>query len=443
MENSCEGELLPCSNMKNNLDTPKKVRTKSKNLLIISSYPGKGETHGLNVVGVASYAKNTVKAISQVYKNEKLHVTVLAEKSDHENNYYEEGVEVKRIWKRNSSTIFPTLIKEVFKNHKKTDNILVEFEHAMFGDLFYVTPLPIFLLILKLLGKNVSVVFHQVVSDTRDLSGHINVGSNGFYPIFLNVLIHIFYTIILLLSNRVIVFEKALKDKLDKFGSSKKIIVIPHGVEKRLEKMGKREAKRGLGIKDNDFVILAFGYLAWYKGTDWLVAEISKMKSLKSFSNIKLVLAGGPNPNHLGKPYYDKYISSIERVCKENNVMLTGFVPEEEISTYYIASDLIVFPYRAMMSSSGPLSIAYTYEKPFIVSSALKDLLKSEDIEKSLDKFKIKKEKLFFANNEDFAATVKKIQKDGNYKKKLIKLSSDIGKRRNWDDIGKKYLEVI
>lgn len=443
MENSCEGGLLPYSNMKNKIIAPKKVRTKNKNLLIISSYPGKGETHGPSIVGVASYAKNTVKAISQVYKNEKLKVTVLAEKVENEGSYHEKGVEVKRIWKRNSLSIFPTLIKEVFTNHKKTDHILVEFEHAMFGDLLYVAPLPIFLLALKLLGKNVSVVFHQVVNDTRDLSGHINVNSNGFYPIFLNVLIHIFYTIILFLSTRVIVFEKTLKDKLDKYGASKKVIVIPHGVEKRLEKMGKREAKRTLGIRDNDFVILAFGYLAWYKGTDWLVAEISKMKSLRSFSNIKLVLAGGPNPNHVGKPYYDKYISSIERVCKENNVMLTGFVPEDEISTYYMASDLIVFPYRAMMSSSGPLSIAYTYEKPFIVSSALKDLLKSEDIEKSLNKFKIKKEKVFFANTEDFAATVKKIQKDDNYRKKLTKLSSDMGKRRNWEEIGKRYLEVI
>lgn len=426
-----------------NLLSLKKMRRKTKKLLIISSYPEKGEVHGSKVVGVASYAKNTVKAINEMEKEENLKLTVLAEELVGKTDYKEKGVLVKRVWRRNSFSIFPKLAKEIFTNHKDTKNILLEFEHAMFGDILYVLPLPLFLLFLKVIGKKVNVVFHQVISDTRDLSGHINLNPNSMYPEVLNVLIHIFYTMIMLLSNRIIVFEKTLKDKLDKSGRSKKVIVIPHGVEKLAKKFNKREARRGLGIKDEEFVILAFGYLAWYKGTDWLVAQISKMKSLRSLSNIKLVIAGGPNPNHIGKPYYDKYISSIQRVCREAGVTLTGFVPEDDINLYYSASDLIVFPYRTLMSSSGPLSIAYSFEKPFIVSLALRDILKSDDIEESLDKARIKKEKVFFANNEEFVEIVKKIQKDSKYKKKLSKLSSEIGKKRVWSEIGKQYLEVI
>ena len=69
-----------------------------KKLVVISSYPEKGFTHGRKTVGVASYTKNTLLGIKDLNKN--LKIVVLGEILDKPEQYLEEGIQIKRIWKR-------------------------------------------------------------------------------------------------------------------------------------------------------------------------------------------------------------------------------------------------------------------------------------------------------------------------------------------------------
>src|SRR3989338_1904589 len=56
-----------------------------KRLFIVSSYPAKNQLHGTNTVGVASYTKNTLKALTGFHKD--LRITVWAETLEKEEVY--------------------------------------------------------------------------------------------------------------------------------------------------------------------------------------------------------------------------------------------------------------------------------------------------------------------------------------------------------------------
>jgi glycosyltransferase involved in cell wall biosynthesis len=408
----------------------------SSKLLVITSFPPEGIVHDKSVVGIASYAKNTLLALKKQQKE--LEITVLAEELNGKKEIYEDAnLSIKRIWKRNSLLTFYTLLKETLLNESKT--VLIEFEVAMFGDFIFLLPFPIFLLILKLFGKKVTIVCHQVISDIEDLSGHINL--NGEFKIyFINVFIGFFYKLMITLASKIIVFDKILKEKLSKFGDSEKIDVIPHGVEDFKSVRSRNKTREELGFKENDFVLLYFGFLAWYKGTDLLIEYFKDINN--SDKSTKLVIAGGPNPNHISKNYYQSYIRSIEEECKKNNIILTGFVREEDIPLYFQACDLVVLPYRTLMSASGPLSIAFSFQKPFVVSEALRGMFETFDINTSLNKLGIDKDALVFTNSE---AKVKilKIKNDPVLRKNIADLSKAIAEKRNWQKIAQLYNETI
>lgn len=412
-------------------------KSHAKNLLVISSYPAPGKIHGRETVGIASYAKNTLKSL--IGANSGLKITVLAERllDAASNQYSEDSINVKRIWKRGSLSTFWNLISEIIKHHKNTKNILIELELAMFGGIINLLPLPLFLFILKLLGKKITVVMHQVIPDMNELSGHINREKNSTTIKIYNICIRLMYRLILNLTNQVIVFDQALKAKLTPFGNSKKIKVIPHGVEQFEDAVSKHTAREKLNIEEDRLIVLSFGYLAWYKGTDWLVDALSDNKT------IQLILAGGPNLNHSNKNFYKKYILDIEEKCKKSGFLVTGFVPEDKISLYYQASDIVILPYRALMSASGPLSMALSYKKPFLVSKIMEGIFQTEDIKKLLFDLELNKEDLIFSDKENLVQKLEIMKKDPVKLAKIADLSTKLSKIRSWKLIGKMYLETL
>jgi glycosyltransferase involved in cell wall biosynthesis len=406
-----------------------------KNITIISSYPKKNSTHGESTVGIASYAKNTLTSIQKT-AHEKLSITVLAETLNNEKNYAKDRIFVKRVWKRNSLSIFPNLLKQIYKN-KSTDTVVVEFELAMFGEILYLLPFPLFLLALRLFRKKTILVLHQVVKP-ENLGQYFNLSESVFNFFVLNLMLKIFYKTLLLMPHKIIVFEGELKEILSNYGETKKVTVIPHGVEKIEKGPQKKYARKKLGIKQKEFVILTFGFLAWYKGTDWILQAVEDIKKKKN-NDIKLILAGGENPNHSDKKYYAKYVKNLTEKAKNIGVAITGFVPEEEIADYYKASDVIVLPYRTHMSASGPLSLAFTFKKPFLLSNSLKEVLNEEDIKPLLKENKIKPEQIIFKEFDDFSKKIMSLKKSKKLQKKLSSLSKEISLKRSWEEIGKLY----
>lgn len=403
-----------------------------KKIVVISSYPPKGVTHSKKLVGIASYTKNTLVSLSGRFK-----FIVLAEKLEEEKNYSDGNITVYRVWKRNSPFVFPILIKCIFLN-KNSDEILFEFEHAMFGGVFSLILLPVFLIVARLSGKKVFFVFHQVIYDIRDIQNHIGIKTNVISAFVINLFINLYYLIILSVVTKAVVFEKEMKNRLTMFGFSNKVEVIPHGIEIFKNSLETQEARKRLNLMDNKFIVLHFGFLAWYKGTDLILKNYASLSKDKK-NKISLILAGGPNPNHVGKKYYDKYINSIEKEAKKNGVLLTGFIPEEEISLYFDAADVVIFPYRVFLSASGPMSIALSHKKSILISQELAPLTETEDFKKAMIASGISKKDIIF-KSKDFTQN---LEIDHNIRERIEKFSSILSKERSFAKIASMYEKLF
>ena len=421
-----------------NKTSPKKLRQ----LLVISSYPPNGTTHHPTVIGGASYTKETLLHLSQEILRKKSipDITVLCEKMNHAaTSSLDQGIRIKRVWEKGSFLTPFVLIKETLLTQREIKDVLIELELTMFGKhaIFLVLFIPV-LLLFRLFGKRITIVFHQAITDLHRLAPHLNL-TPGTWPVhILSVGLHIFYASVLLLVNRAIVFEEVLKERLRKYGNNDKVNVIPLAVSKLPRKFSKKQARKQLRLKEREMVIVSFGFLAWYKGTDWLVKEFERKKP----RGIRLIIAGGPNPNRIPLRFYQQYIKEIERVCQLNGIIHTGFVKETDMELYFQTADIIIFPYREIISSSYPLSLAFSYNKPVLLSEKMADLLKSHDFQK-VYKNGLRNSPLFFPLDKTFFTKLKRLRRYPQTIKKLKNFSCEMAKKRSWKIIQKQYYAVF
>jgi len=145
-----------------------------------------------------------------------------------------------------------------------------------------------------------------------------------------------------------------------------KIKVVPHGdfdtyIPDRV--ITKLEARRFFSLIQEQNVILFFGAIKEYKGVDILLNSL--FLTSKKINNLVLIIAGSPDPIEL-KFEYRKIIS---RLPKEINIIFhDGFIPNADIEKYFIASDVVVLPYRRI-SHSGVLHLAYSFGRPVIATN--------------------------------------------------------------------------
>lgn len=415
--------------------------------MVIASYPEKGSIHGPKTVGIASYTKNTLLSIVSICNKPKPKITVIAEKLNGAEDTYTDngGIKVMRSWERNS-IFYPLGILKTVAGFPETKKILFEFELSMFGNTGFLIFIPPLIFILKkIMGKHIILVSHQVVGDINLMSGHVNIKKHSIRAQFLNILIGRFYKVTYGMADKIIVFEKNLKDKLVKYTGERKITVIPHGIENAKNGISRNQARKKLGIRD-EFVILYFGYLAWYKGTDLLVKNIMAFPDAVSGRKLKLIVAGGANPNHKDKEHYMDYVRRIENIASGSagKIEVTGFIDEKDINKYFLACDLVVLPYRVLMSSSGPLSFASAYGKPFLISENIRNLIKTEDFKKITAQLDIKPDDVMFDFDKDgFKNKLKFLISNISYFQKLTRLSLNLREERSFDKIARVYVQEV
>ncbi len=408
-------------------------------LLIIAGWPKKRETYSQGVCAVSSFTKNALTALQKENPDRK--IVVLTMQIDKKEIYEEDGMLILRCFKRNKSLSYLSLIKHIFLFNRIKD-LLIEFEFSSFGNTFMTGLLAPIIWALFLMRKNINLVIHQVVSDIKDLSGHIGIPVNNSRMSIFNNFLKLFYFSLALPSKRVIVLEEEFKTKLSRLVGSDKITVIPHGVDTNIKKTNK-DMRKSLGIKNDEFVILYFGYLTWYKGVDFLVNTLKNTNKI-SGKKIRLVVAGGPSFTQEEKVHYQRFLKKVEKAVESSkNVILTGFVKEKDITPIFKAADLSVFPYRTFMSSSGPLSLAISHNKPFILSKNLEALTHSSDIQRSMNGAGIKKNDIIFKlNKKDLIKTIKTCM-DFKMQKKMIIFSKMINEERSFANLAKVYDKTI
>ena len=227
------------------------------------------------------------------------------------------------------------------------------------------------------------------------------------------------------LCDKIIVHSPAAKKKVMKvYGANRNfpIVVIPHGnyINSYKNVVNKSEARNQLKIDIEDLVYLYFGLIRPYKGVSDLIEVFKKLNG----SQTKLLI--------VGKPYNDEIVKNIRKLCNKNENIKTifKFIPDDEIQIYMNAADIVVLPYRDILTS-GAVILAMSFGKTIIAPAigCIPDVLDSEGS--------------FLYDPSEKGGLVKAMRQVFNADlKKMGKHNFELAKQFRWDKIAKRTYEV-
>ncbi len=155
--------------------------------------------------------------------------------------------------------------------------------------------------------------------------------------------------------------EQVRRDLLDFGVADKRITYCPHPLYDNFgESVGRDEARRHLGLAEEQFLMLFFGFIRDYKGLDLLIQSLAydKIRNLP----LRLVVAGEFYTDQT--PYF-RLADSLG--VTDRIIWRTDFIPNDEVKYYFCAADLVVQPYRSA-TQSGVTQVAYHFDKPMVVT---------------------------------------------------------------------------
>lgn len=350
--------------------------------LVISDYPEKHAGTEKNY-GIAWHTKELLEPLA---KNYGLKFVVLAEKGEHTKPelHARNRILVLRVFDQTHPTLFPRILRylQMFYNIHR---VHVHSEFSANGGIKNFILLIPFLTLIKLLGKTITYYTHNVVLDINEIAEHMNLKKNSLGVQFLNFSMKSYYRLLNILVTRFVVMDQIIKKRLSTLVDKHKIVNLPFWIETKKYRLSHSASKDKLGFKRTDFLLVSFGFITYYKGSDWIIDVVKEIRKEHKFAHIKLVLAGGEAYSLQHKSYYQEYYQKlIDSVKDDANITITGFVAEKDIGLYLTAADLVVLPYRGLIGASGTLTHVLAFKRPFIMSKAMSELLRSEDFQQAL-----------------------------------------------------------
>ncbi|WP_223280032.1 glycosyltransferase family 4 protein [Nostoc sp. PA-18-2419] len=164
------------------------------------------------------------------------------------------------------------------------------------------------------------------------------------------------------LSNAIITHCQVAKEQVVKefyIRNKQKVFVVPHGnyIDFYENKIEKATAREKLGLKDSNLVFLFLGSIRPYKGVFELIDTFNQLDS----DTIQLVIAGRVHND-------SQEITDIlrQKIVNDQRIkFFPGFVPNDEVQLYMNACDVVIFPYREILTS-GAVLLAMSFGKACI-----------------------------------------------------------------------------
>ena len=227
--------------------------------------------------------------------------------------------------------------------------------HILWNNKFEYFDRTILMLYYKVLGKKIALTAHNVNQARRDSKD--SVLNRATLKIQYRLCDHIF------------VHTQKMKGELcrDFHVAEKSVTVIRHPVNDAFPdtELTPAEAKRRLGLRDDEKAILFFGRIRPYKGIEYLL-DAFRLLSTDEQANYRLIVAGEPKKG--SEDYLHEIQQSVERDFNQGQVILRiQFVPDEEMEVYLKGADVLVLPYKEIFQS-GVLFLAYSFGLPVVAT---------------------------------------------------------------------------
>ncbi len=177
--------------------------------------------------------------------------------------------------------------------------------------------------------------------------------------------------IVAALANELIVHGPSAKQRVIqtwRLRDPNRVTVIPHGsyMGDYPNHIGRAAARRKLALDDSRLMFLFLGAIRPYKGVLELIGAFQRVAT----DHAMLFIAG--------QPLNDEFARAIETASAgtDHIYFRPGFVPDDEIQVYMNAADVVVLPYRRVLSSGAAL-LAMAFGKPCIAPTmgSLADVL--------------------------------------------------------------------
>lgn len=133
------------------------------------------------------------------------------------------------------------------------------------------------------------------------------------------------------------------------------------------------QAREKLNLKNNAKTLLFFGNIAPYKGVEYLLLALDKLKGI--YTDISLVIAGRI------KKDCDSYWANLNKIIEEKDLekfifKRIEFIPENEVELYFKSADILILPYKEIFQS-GLIFTSYRFGLPVIATDVgeLKEII--------------------------------------------------------------------
>jgi len=225
--------------------------------------------------------------------------------------------------------------------------------HILWNNKFELIDRTLLMFYYKLCGKKIVLTLHNVNAGRRDSTDSL-----------LNRLtLRIQYR----LADHVFVHTEQMKVELrEDFGvDDARVTVIPFGINNAVPNtlLTPAEARKQLGIRETEKVILFFGNITPYKGLEYLIDAFQKLLDPKD--DYRLIIAGQPKNC---ETYWAPIRDAIQGDVQAARIMLKAdYVADEETELYFKAADVLALPYTHVYQS-GVLFLGYSFGLPVLAA---------------------------------------------------------------------------
>ena len=190
----------------------------------------------------------------------------------------------------------------------------------------------------RMMGKKIALTAHNVNQGRRD----------GNDSVLNRLTLRLQYR----LTDHIFVHTQKMKDELivEVGVRDRTVTVIRHPINDAFPDtdLTTAEAKRQLGLRNDEKAILCFGRIKPYKGIEHLLEAFQRL--VERDASYRLIIAGEVQKENEG--YLNQIKQRILSELERGQVILkVQFIPDEEMEVYLKAADVMVLPYNEIFQS--------------------------------------------------------------------------------------------